>query len=331
MELIQHFHFLRPAWLLALPLLWGLSLWLARRHSKDGGWAQVIDAELLPILRLDRVGKRGRTPWLWLALAWTLAVLALAGPSWQQAPSIAYRGNSAWILVLDLSPSMLATDLSPNRVTRARYALDDILNAAQDARVGLVAFSDESFTVTPMTDDVATIRTLLPTLNPDIMPSAGDNLAPALEQAGKLAEQGGGKNVQVVVLTDGFADPAASFGAIKKLKSQGVTVNVVGIGTRSGAPLSRAGGGFAQNPQGQVNLARLDVEQLQQLAATGGGRYVDLVQLPMLISDLQANADRTGHAKSESDIRVAHWLDGGVWLLPLLLLIAAFLGRRGWL
>jgi Ca-activated chloride channel family protein len=314
MALMQDVHFLRPAWLLTLPLLWGLSFWLARRRSRDGNWASLIDPELLPALRLDSGGQPGRSPWPWLALAWTLAALALAGPSWQRAPSPAYRGNAAWVLVLDLSPSMTATDLPPNRVTRARYALDDLLNAAHDARVGLVVFGDEPYTVAPLTDDVATVRALLPPLAPDILPTAGDNLAPAIERAGTLLEHGGGQSGQVVVLTDGFADPAAAFEAAGKLRSRGVAVSVVGIG----AP-------------GVSNPGHLDVDRLRQLAASGGGRYVDLAGLPALIGDLQAQAGHAGMAKVKQDIRVAHWLDGGIWLLPFLLLLAAVLARRGWL
>ena len=314
MALMQDFHFLRPAWLLALPLLWGLTLWLARRRGRDGNWASLIDPDLLPALRLDGGGQPGRSPWPWLALAWTLAALALAGPSWQRAPSPAYRGNAAWVLVLDLSPSMSATDLPPNRVTRARYALDDLLNAAHDARVGLVVFGDEPYTVTPLTDDVATVRALLPPLAPDIMPTAGDNLAPALARAGTLLQHGGGQSGQVVVLTDGFADPAAAFEAAGKLRSRGVAISVVGIG----AP-------------GVSNPGHLDVDRLRQLAASGGGRYVDLAGLPGLIGDLQARAGHAGVARVKQDIRVAHWLDGGIWLLPFLLLLAAVLARRGWL
>ncbi len=329
---MPEFHFLRPIWLLALPLLWGLSLWLARRRTRDGDWSRLIDPDLLPGLRLDAGGgKHNGAPWLWLALAWTLASLALAGPSWQQANSSAYRGNNAWVLVLDLSPSMAAADLTPNRYTRARYALDDLLAAARDTRVGLVVFSDESYTVAPLTDDVATIRALLPPLKPDIMPSAGDALAPALKQAEHLIEQGGGKNGQVVVLTDGFADPAAALEATQELRSRGITVNVVGMGTRSGAPLNQPRGGFVQNARGHVSLARLDVGQLQQLAATGGGQYVDLDRLPSLIADLQTRPDRLSAADEKKGLRVAHWLDGGVWLLPLLLAATALLARRGWL
>ncbi len=314
MALMQHFHFLRPAWLLALPVLWGLIVWLARRRGRDGDWARLIDPELLPALRLGGAGTPGRAPWPWLALAWTLAALALAGPSWQRAPAPAYRGNAAWVLVLDLSPSMTATDLPPNRVTRARYALDDLLDAAHDARVGLVVFSDEPYTVTPLTDDVATVRALLPPLNPGIMPTSGDDLAPALDRAGTLLTQGGSTSGQVVVLTDGFADPAAAFDAAGKLRSRGIAVNVVGIGTQ--AP-SKSG--------------PLDVDRLKQLAASGGGHYVDVAGLPGLVGDLQARASRAGMARATQDIRVAHWLDSGIWLLPALLLFAAVLARRGWL
>jgi len=331
MELIRDFEFLRPLWLLLLPVLWALVFWLARRRANEGGWSQLIDAELLSMLKLDSGGPKSRSPWPWLVMAWTLAVIALSGPSWQHAPSIAYRGNSTWMLVLDLSPSMTAADLTPNRVTRARYALEDILNAAQDTRLGLLAFSAETYTVTPLTSDVATIRTLLPPLTPDIMPSEGDSLAPALERAGVLSKQGGGNEAQIIVLTDGFSDPSAAFSAAKKLRSDNIAVNVVGIGTANGAPHKQTDGNFAQDAKGQIHLARLDVSQLQQLASSGGGRYVDLTQLPALIADLQSHTNRISHAQESKEVRVSHKLDGGIWLLPLLLLAAALLARRGWL
>jgi Ca-activated chloride channel homolog len=182
------FHFLRPLWLLTLPLLWGLVWWLAHRRRHDGNWTGFIDAELLPSLRLDTGGRAGMRPWPWLALAWSVAALALSGPSWERDRSPAYRSPAAWVFVLDLSPSMAATDLAPNRYTRSRYALDDLLGAARDGRVALVVFSEQAFIVTPLTQDVATVRALLPPLAPDIMPSAGDHLAPALEQASRLLQ-----------------------------------------------------------------------------------------------------------------------------------------------
>lgn len=328
---IQAFHFLRPQWLLAVPLLWALVFWIARRRHNDQDWSRLIDAELLPALRLDRSGRAGMGPWPLLALAWSLAAIALAGPSWQRIQTAAFRSQASWVFVLDLSPSMAATDVAPDRLTRARYALDDMLGAAHDARVALVVFGDESFVVTPLTDDAATVRALLPPLAPDIMPTAGDRLAPAIDEAAKLLEQVGAKDRRVVVLSDGFDDPAAAISAAAKLKAHGIALSVVGVGTASGAPLRNASGGFAHDAQGHTQLAHLDANLLRQLASSGGGRYVDIAQLPSLIAELQATPAREGGIVSTQNIEVVHWRDEGIWLLPILLLLASVLTRRGWL
>lgn len=333
---LQDFHFLRPAWLAALLPLCLLVWWLARRRGRVGHWAQLIDPELLPALQLEGTTGTARavSPWIWLALVWLLATLALAGPAWQRDATQAFRAPAAWVLVLDLSPSMAVADLSPNRVTRARYALDDLLGAARDARVGLVVFSGEPFTVTPLTEDVNTVRAVLAPLAPDIMPAPGDQLAPALARAGELLQQAGSRNARVIVITDGFADPAAAFAAAGTLRSAGVSLSVVGIGTEGGAPQPQAGGGFAKDASGQTRLARLDSEPLRHLASAGNGRHVDLSELPSLIDQLQAREERAstdGGAEAAAEVELARWRDAGVWLLPVLLMLAALLSRRGWL
>ena len=333
---LQDFHFLRPWWLLALPLLWALVAWLARQRHQHGNASSFIDADLLPALRLDTAqadgaGTPGLRPWPWLALAWTLAVLALAGPSWQHDSTTAYRAPAAWVLVLDLSPSMASADLAPNRVTRARYLVDDILGAARDARVGMVAFSDEPYTVAPLTQDVATVRSLMPALAPDLMPSPGDHLAPALEQARQLLAASGSRDQRIVLLSDGFDDPAAAMRSAAALKQQGIALSVVGVGTAGGAPVRNADGSFAQNAQGQPQMARLATELLQQLASAGGGRYVDSAQPAALLSDLQSATPRPGEAVAEQGQSVTHWRDAGAYILPFVLLLAALLARRRWL
>jgi len=264
-------------------------------------------------------------------LLWTLAALALAGPSWERDLSDGYRAPADWVFVLDLSPSMAAKDVAPDRITRARYALDDLLGAAHDARVGLVAFSDEAFIVTPLTQDVATVRALLPPLAPDIMPSPGDHLAPALALAEKLLQATANKEQRIVVLSDGFDDPAAVLSAAARLKARGATLSVVGIGSAAGAPLQNAEGHFATDARGQATLTRLDSEQLRQAARTGGGGYAELAQLSGLISYLHASSPPAGDAIAAQGIAVSHWRDEGVWLLPVLLLLAGVLARRDWL
>jgi Ca-activated chloride channel family protein len=330
-EIGHNFHFIRPLWLLILPLSWGLVYWLMRKTNQQGHWTALIDAELLPSLLLDKGNEhiRPSSALPWLLLAWTFAALAMAGPTWQKDATIAYSAPSSWVVLLDLSPSMAATDVSPNRYIRARYAIDDILTGAHDAHVALIAFSQEAFTVTPLTADVATIRSLLPSLSPDMMPSAGNNLAPALDQANKLLSQDSSKNQHIIVLTDNFDDPATVLSVAARLKAHGAHVDVIGIGTVGGAPLKDAQGNFVKNDAGHPQISRLNTNQLQQLADAGGGRYVDIANLPDLIQQLQATPNHDTHAVAEQHITVEHWQDEGIWLLPLVLIFAALFARRG--
>jgi len=329
---MENFHFLHPAWLAALPVFWAFAAWRILRQRRDGGWARVIDPDLLPALRLSGAGGGG-SPWGLLVAAWTMAVLALAGMSWERDQSVGYHAPSDWILVMDLSPSMAATDVPPDRATRARYVISDFLNAAQDTRVALVVFAGEAHTVAPLTTDVETVRALLPPLAPNIMPESGDELAPALDEAARLIHTAAGSRAQVVILTDGIVDPARAMEAAQRLRSQGATVNVVGIGTQTGAPVPLKDG-FQQDPQGQSLLSKLPIDQLRRIAAAGGGRYVAESEANVLIDEFKQERSyraREENIESSTAQRVQSWRNDGIWLLPILLLSVALISRRGWL
>lgn len=327
---MSRFHFLYPYWLLALPPLVAFAVWLARSRGRDGTWPRLLDGELLSLLRLSD-GNVGRSPWLLMGLVWTLAVLALAGPTWQRQITPAYRAPAAWIVALEVSPSMDAADVAPSRMARARYAVDDLLSAAQDARVGLVAFAGEAYTVAPLTSDVATIRNLAQPLAPGLMPESGDRLAPGLEEALHLLQASPGRDRQVIVLTDGFTDPAQALITAQQLHHQGIDVNVVGVGTGGGAPQPDGNGGFVRDASGQVVLTRLDGDLLQRVATAGGGHFVPLSALPQLIADLHEAGSRKMSSGVAAHVKLSSWLNDGVWLLPALLLLAALVARRGWI
>ncbi|MGH8181531.1 MAG: VWA domain-containing protein [Steroidobacteraceae bacterium] len=325
------FHFLTPYWLLALPPLVALAVWFARRRGRDGPWPQLLDGELLALLRLSE-GGAGRSPWLLVGLVWTLAVLALAGPTWQRQITPAYRAPAAWIVALELSPSMGAADVAPSRIARARFGVNDLLSAAHDARVGLVAFAGDAYTVAPITGDVATVSNLARPLSPALMPEAGDRLAPALDEAARLIRASRGQDRQVIVFTDGFTDPARALVSAQQLHDQGIAVNIVGVGTAGGAPEPDGNGGFVRNAQHDVVLTRLDTGLLEQVAAAGGGRYVPLSGLPTLIAQLHAAGSREmSSGVAAPRVKLSSWLNDGVWLLPPLLLLAALIARRGWM
>jgi Ca-activated chloride channel family protein len=327
---VKDFHFIHPAWLATLPVLWLLAAWLARGARLAGKWSQVVDADLIPALRLDGGGRS--SPWWLITALWTLAALALSGMSWQREQSAAFRSPSDWILVLDLSPSMATADVSPNRYTRARYAISDILGAARDTRVGLLVFAGEPHIVAPLTSDVATVRALLPPLAPSIMPETGDALAPALDQVRTLTGSVMSRHPQVVVLTDGVADGAAALERAARLKSDGATVNVVGVGSASGAPLPGRDGSFIRDADGQPVVSKLPRDDLERLAAAGGGRYVDVGDIGRLLAQLEAGKTLdSSRFEQSTEQRVTQWRNDGVYLLVPLVLLMPLLARRGWL
>ena len=175
-ELIANFHFLRPWWLLgwiAIAILW----WIQRfRRRNSGNWEQLIHPSLLPYL-MEGTTKNTRR-WqslsaiIW-SLAWVIACIALAGPAWQKLPQPIHKTDSAFIIILDLSPSMLAEDIQPSRLIRARYKLIDILNQRKEGYAALVVYSGSAHLVSPLTEDTNTIVSLVPSLAPALMPSYG--------------------------------------------------------------------------------------------------------------------------------------------------------------
>ena len=318
-------HFLRPWWWLALAPL-PLALWmLARNGSGRAALAKLADAALLPHLLADG-GARRRFALGLVATAWLLAVAALSGPAWQKLPAPLYVNGAARVVVLSLSDDMLAQDVQPDRMTRARFAVRDLLNDAGDARMALVAYAGAAFTVAPLTDDKNTILNLLHALKPDVMPVPGNDAAAGIRQGIELLQQAHAKGGEIVLVAD-TADDAAVAQA-KAARAKNIRVDVLGVGTREGAPVPQRGGGFASGSGGTL-MARRDDVALRAVADAGGGRYVVLQADGTGAAAFGAPVAEAGHASRGE--RAQLWRDGGIWLLPVLLVLAALTFRRGWL
>jgi Ca-activated chloride channel family protein len=318
-------HFLRPWWWLAvLPL--PLVVWrLARNGGGRAALARLADAALLPYLVHDG-GTRKHLALGLAAGAWLLAVAALAGPAWQKVPTPLYVNGAARVVVLSLSDDMLAQDVAPDRLTRERFAVRDLLDAAGNARMALVAYAGAAFTVAPLTDDKHTILNLLQALKPDVMPVPGNDAAAGIRQGVELLRQAHAKGGEIVLVT-GTADAAAAAQA-QAARALGVRVDVLGIGTPDGAPVPQASGGFASDSGGML-MTRRDDAALRAVAAAGGGRYVVLQPDGSGATAFAAPVADAGHASHGE--RAQLWRDGGVWLLPVLAVVAALAFRRGWL
>ena len=330
--MLSDFHFLRPWWLLALIGLVGVLWLLTRRQAGQGDWAEYCDEALMPYVLIGSPGKQTRLP-LWLAgVTGLIAILALAGPAWERLPTPVFRNLSAMVIVLDLSWAMEATDVKPNRLERARFKIDDLLKARKDGQTALLAYAGDAFVVTPLTDDAATISAQLIALSPGIMPAQGTRMDLGLSAAGRLLQQAGQNTGDVLVVTAGEAVSSAETEAAK-LKAAGYRVSVIGVGSRDGAPVPLTEGGFLKDAGNKMLISRLDIKALWDLAQAGGGVYRTLdagsadTDAVLEFVDRRAEVDQ----QSGQDVHVDQWRDGGIWLLPLLIPLAALGFRRGWL
>ncbi|HEV2621095.1 MAG TPA: VWA domain-containing protein [Frateuria sp.] len=326
-EALHQFHFLRADWLWLLLALPAIAWLAARAQGAQAQLERLVDADLLPHLLQGRPQRRGAPSWL-LGIGWMLAVLALAGPAWSRVPLPLYADRAAQVVAISLSQRMLARDVAPSRLDRARYKARDLFAANHGGLNALVAYAGEAFVVAPLTSDAGSLNDLLDALAPDTMPVEGDNAAAAIARGAALirdAKVGGGS---LVLITDRAGAQAQQ--AARQARADGVRVSVLGIGTPQGAPVPLTDGGFLRGDRGELAMAGRDDAALAALAAAGGGQYVPMREDRADVQTL-AGQLRTGEADIASGLAGAQWEDRGPWLLLPLLPLLALAFRRGWL
>lgn len=328
---LNDFHFLRPAWLLALLPCIALVIWLRRARASGSAWQGLIDPALLRVLLLPAPGPSSSVaPWL-LLCAWTLAVLALAGPAWERLPEPVHRRQDALVIALDLGASMGAQDLQPSRLERVRFKLRDILERRREGLTALIVYAGDAHVVTPLTDDGRTLISMLPALSPEIMPVQGNDLPGAVRKAGELLARAGITRGRLLVATDAFPESQHETVA-RQLNEFGLSLSLLGVGTAAGAPVPLAGGGFLREKNGAIYVPGVDFDALSRGADVAGGVYsplrIDDGDIRALLPD-EPFADLT---PASGSARVFdQWRDRGTWLALALLPLASLAFRRGWL
>ena len=326
--MLAEFHFLRPEWLFAAPVVIGVAALLARSKLASGNWQAVIDPVLVPFVLSRTPGRGTDKRWWLLGVAGVVAVVAMAGPAWQRLEQPVFRTEQALVIALDLSRSMDAQDISPSRIARAKLKILDILERRKSGQTALVVYSANAFTVTPLTTDTDTIAALVNSLDTDIMPSRGSYPIIALRKGRQLLEQAGVRFGEVLLITDGGSSPDTENTA-RELKAAGYTVSVLAVGTLEGAPIPRVTGGFVTDNRGRIALPRLEAASLRALANAGGGRFAVLSADDRDL-DVLLSGEVIAAAASEASLATDRWREEGPWLLLLLLPFAALAFRRGW-
>ncbi|WP_333609279.1 vWA domain-containing protein [Arsukibacterium sp.] len=327
--MLADIHLLRPWWLLSiLPalLLW-LLIWRFRQHNS--GWQQLIAPHLQSLL-LNGQQLQQRQPLAlpMLALCWCLTALALSGPSWQQLPQPVLTSKTATVLVMDMSMSMRATDMVPDRLTQQRFKALDLVDAITEGDLALISFAADAFVISPLTPDHNNVRLQIPALLPEIMPAQGSNVLAALNQANELLLQAGYPSGHVVLFADGF-DPNSYQPILDLLNRWPHRLSILAFGTTEGAVVRMDNGELLKNAQGGVVIPRVPLEQLQQLARRGGGHFAtaspDNSDLTHLLNTRTASA--LTEQASEA-LTGDQWQDNAIYLVWLLLPLALYLAKR---
>ena len=322
------FHFLRPDWLWALPLVIAAVILLAYRKLGAGNWQNVVDPALAPFVLSRSAKRRSDYRWMLLGIGGVLAVIALAGPAWQRIEQPVFRSDQALVVALDLSRSMDARDLEPSRLIRARLKILDLLEKRGSGQTALIVYSSNAFTVTPLTTDTDTIAALVNSVSTDIMPSRGSYPIAALEKGRQLLQQAGAGAGEILLITDGGSSPAAERVA-RDLKASGYSLSVLAVGTSEGAPIPRVSGGFVTDRSGQIAVPKLEEHSLRALAVAGGGRFATLTTDDRDLGTL-LSGEVAQRAAGDESLATDRWREEGPWLVFLLLPLAAMAFRRGW-
>lgn len=321
---------LRPLWLLAVPVLAWLLWRLWHRERQSGRWQLLLPAAFHQALLRGGSGRSSKLPWLALGMAWLLAVLALLGPSWQRVEQSNQKPADPLVILLELTPQMLATDGRPNRLEQTRRKLLDLLEARRDAQTAIIVYAGSAHSLVPLSDDLATSRNLLEALKPSLMPEPGRRADLAVARALQLLDQAQLGQGRLLLISSALDEEERS-GIQQALQKRSVPLLVLGVGSREGAPVAQEDGSFLKDSRGAILIPRLDVRSLRETAEAHGGRYAamrlddeDLRRLGLL------EGTQTMRAAGEPT-QLDSYVDQGYWLLLPLLLLAACAGRRGWL
>jgi len=325
--IISEFHFLRPLWLLAVPLVWWMVFMLRKKWWQKGDWDREVDSHLLEFLATSpSQHKRKLLPWV-MCLAGTLLLLSLAGPAWQKKPQPLIKKSQARVLVLDLSFSMLATDVKPTRIDRVRFKLEDLLNNFSEGETALVGYAGEAFVISPLTHDANTISSLLPGLHPNIMPVPGSRADLGVELASDLLSRSIGSQGHIILVTDGIEESEIS--AIKNASGTN-EFSILAVGTEAGSPIALKAGGFLKDRNGAIVIPKLNLKPLSKLANQVNGELTLLSPDDRDVNQIIAAETSEGSYTEDEQKRTSDkWNEEGPWLLLIVLPLTAMLFRRG--
>ncbi|MBB1310939.1 VWA domain-containing protein [Pseudoalteromonas sp. SR41-8] len=319
------FEFIRPTvlWLL-VPVCLVFTIAIIKHKKTSQG--ELIAAHLAKFVINTNNQKNTQPMWL-IALFAVLAVIFSAGPSFEEKQVPVFQSKNARVIVMDMSLSMYSTDIAPSRLVQARFKALDMIKLFKEGDTALVAYAGTAYTISPLTNDAATLENLIPSLSPDIMPDKGSNVLAGLDAAKELLTQAGYLEGDIILVTDGIEQSEqqdiSQFTDVNPYR-----LNIYGIGTEQGAPIKLPEGGFLKDSYGQIVVPTINISMLNGLARNSGGKFATYQPSARDIQIFAPSAN-SEILKNEKQSQALWRIDAGIYGLFILLPMMLWIFRRG--
>lgn len=289
-------------WLLAIvPVLIGLHIWMTYRKKRQ--LQEFGDPELVAALMPNASKVRPHVKFALSLLALILLIFAVARPQYGTKEETIKRQGIEVMVALDISNSMLAEDVAPNRLDRAKQMLARLMDQMVDDKVGLAVFAGESFVQIPITCDYVSAKMFLQNINPDLIQAQGTAIGRALSCCiNGFGSEESEANRAIILITDGENHEDDAKAVAEAARDKGIHIYVVGIGKPEGSPIPDGNGNFKKDRSGQVVVSRLNEDMCKEIAAAGGGIYVRADNTNTAGRALQKELDKLGKSELESHV-----------------------------
>ena len=308
-------------WLITIPVFVIAYIIITKRKQRQ--LMEFGDPELMAQLMPDASKSRPIVKFTLLIVALALLIVAAARPQYGQQEKTVKRQGIEVMVTLDISNSMLAEDVAPNRLDRAKQMLSKMIDNMTDDKVGLVVFAGEAFTQLPITCDYVSAKMFLNTISPKLIPTQGTAIGAALQTAIRsFGSQESDAGRAIILITDGENHEDDATSVAKQAQELGIQVFVIGIGKPEGSPIPVPGtNDYIKDRSGQVVVSRLNEEMCQEIAQAGKGAYVRCDNTNTAMRALQQELDRIATTDLETTVYADYNEQYQSFLLIALLLL----------
>jgi Ca-activated chloride channel family protein len=275
---MQLFRFANPDFLYLLLILPALiALWIINRWLRNRRIRKLGDPELVKKLMPEFSELRAVLKFVVQLIALTAVIIILARPQFGSKLEEIKKEGVEVIIALDVSNSMLAQDIQPDRLTRAKQALTRLIDNLVDDRIGLIVFAGDAYTQIPVTTDYISAKMFLSSINPEMVAKQGTAIGAAIDLGMRSFSPGEGKSRAMIIITDGENHEDDPVAKAEEAAGMGIIIHTIGIGSPEGVPIAVTQAGrkeFLKDRDGNTVITKLDEEILKRIALTASGTYV---------------------------------------------------------